>query len=66
MRIDKMGIWFIHAKKHPVHEDEVCLLWWWAREEKKKILSIGFNSCFKSFRELDECWEGYYKACKES
>ena len=64
MRINKFGIWFMHAKKHPVHEDEVCWIWPWRRKLSKgrKILSIGFNDSFESFEELDEFWEGYFKA----
>ena len=63
MRVDKTGIWYIHAKKHPVHEDEVCWMWPWKRTDKgKKILSMGFNGSFKSFEELDKLWEGYFDA----
>ncbi|GAI78281.1 unnamed protein product [marine sediment metagenome] len=64
MRINKFGIWFIHAKRHPVHNDEVCWIWPWRRKlsKGKKILSIGFNNSFESFKELDELWEDYAKA----
>lgn len=64
MRIGKAGIWFIHAKGHPIHEDEVCWIWPWLRkrDDGKKIISMGFNGSFKSFKELDKLWEGYFEA----
>ena len=64
MRINKFGIWFIHAKKHPVHEDEICWIWPWRRRRNKghKILSIYSEGTFKSFKELDKFWEDYAKA----
>lgn len=64
MRINNFGIWYIHAKKHPIHNDEVCWIWPWRRKAGggKKILSIGFNGSFKSLKKLDKLWEDYAKA----
>lgn len=69
MRINKFGIWYIHARNHPVHSDEVCWIWPWRRKlsdgKDKKWISIGFNSTFKSLKELNETWDGYVEACKK-
>ena len=65
MKIGKFGIWFIHAKGTQ-HEDEIWWVWWWKRSErKKKFMSCGFNSMFKSLKEIDETWDGYIEACAE-
>lgn len=66
MRIDKLGIWFIHAKGTK-YEDEVCWMWWWKRTGKdgKKWISMIFNASFKSLKEIDGTWDGYVEACKE-
>lgn len=64
MRINKFGIWYIHARNHSVHYDEICWLWPWRRKQSKgaKILSIYSEGIFKSFKELDKFWEDYHKA----
>lgn len=64
MRIDKHGIWYMHAKKHLVHNDEVCWIWPWRRKQNggNKILSVLCEGSFKSFKELDKFWEDYVKA----
>lgn len=64
MKIDRLGIWYEHAKKHFIHNDDVCWIWPWKRKSSggKKILSMGFNGSFKSFKELDKLWENYFKA----
>jgi len=64
MRINKVGVWYIHARKHLIHNDEICWVWPWRRKANggKKILSIGCDGSFKSFEELDKFWEDYCKA----
>ncbi len=63
MRISKMGIWFIHAKNHPIHCDEVCWIYPWRKADGgRRFLSMGFNGSFKSLKELDKLWEKYCKA----
>jgi len=64
MRINRFGIWYIHAKNHSVHIDEVCWVWPWRRKKNSgnKVLSIGCDGGFKSFKELDKFWEDYCKA----
>lgn len=64
MKIDKVGIWYIHAKGHLVHEDEVCWVWPWRRKKNNghKVLSILSEGGFKSFKALDKFWEDYFKA----
>lgn len=62
MRITKVGIWYIHAKGHPIHEDEICWVWPWRRKGGHKILSIGCEGTFTSFKELNKFWEDYCEA----
>lgn len=65
MRIDRFGIWFVHAKNCPIHMDEVCWVWRWRRKSNdgKKIFSIGCNGSFESFKELNKFWEDYINEC---
>ena len=66
MRINRFGIWYIHARNHPVHYDEVCWIWPWRRKlsNGNKIVSILCEGNFKSFKELDKFWEDYREAVR--
>lgn len=55
MEIDSLGIWFCH------NGDEVCYIFPWRRTKfNRRFLSLGFEDCFSSLREIDDTWEGYF------
>ena len=58
-----IGIGFLY------HGDEIIILWPWKWKIKKWkiywLLSIGFESCFYSFTELDKEWENYFRCCED-
>ena len=48
--------------------DSVIWLWPWKRREGKdrKYLSLSFWTTYRTLKEIDEEWVGYFKACDEA
>jgi len=59
-----IGIEFIY------HGDNVIILWPWKWKFRKWklywLLSLGFESGFYSFTEIDREWRDYFRACEMS
>lgn len=63
IQVDRFGIWFFYKG------DEVGYIWPWFSDRReifnRRFYSIGFEAYFKSLKELDECWDGYFKTLEK-